>query len=148
MTHHHMMQTCYYPAIDRTFPTHNLFITGSKHQVLLFQLLMVYARYNKAIGYCQGKLYQCSVCTHVYIHTVHYLNITVCHILWDDMVLFRDGLCGCSSADVHGRGSKRGCFIDDHCHVSFATRMLSCVSMLSMRVEYTSTCSMIRASTG
>ncbi|XP_033645463.1 uncharacterized protein LOC117304932 isoform X2 [Asterias rubens] len=47
--------------VDRSFPSHRLFIDGSleakEGRASLFRLLAVYALYNPQVGYCQGMSY-------------------------------------------------------------------------------------------
>jgi hypothetical protein len=43
--------------IDRTFPNHIMFQSGSQYQLSLFYILAAYSQYNASVGYCQGMAY-------------------------------------------------------------------------------------------
>ena len=39
----------------RTFPTHRLYVGETKEKVSLFRVLIMYAKFNTSVGYCQGE---------------------------------------------------------------------------------------------
>ena len=39
----------------RTFPTHRLYVGEMKEKVSLFRVLIMYAKFNTSVGYCQGE---------------------------------------------------------------------------------------------
>ncbi|CAI8052991.1 USP6 N-terminal-like protein [Geodia barretti] len=43
--------------IGRTFPTHRLYIGETKEKISLLRVLMMYAKFNTSVGYCQGMAY-------------------------------------------------------------------------------------------
>ena len=49
---------CYVYIIDRTYPTHRMFMGSSTEakegRAALFRVLATYARYNQSVQYCQG----------------------------------------------------------------------------------------------
>ena len=68
--------------LDRTFPNHKMFVTGSANQLVLFRILAAYYLYNTTIGYCQGKdMIPFSGCT--YLNTFH-RNGIYCSTITDE----------------------------------------------------------------
>ena len=74
--------------LDRTFPNHKMFVTGSANQLVLFRILAAYYLYNTTIGYCQGKdMIPFSGCTSTHFTGMAYIVALLLMNLRDEEVL-------------------------------------------------------------